>query len=55
VIKAAPGVTGLDGVGMTARLSRQTFLINRTKIIAASKKAPRSPIGADACLQRARG
>jgi hypothetical protein len=42
-------------VGMTARLSRQTSLIHSTKIIAASKKAARSPIGVDACLQRARG
>jgi len=55
VIKAAPEVTGLDGVGMNAKLSRQTFLIHSTKIIAAIKKAERSPIGADACLQRARG
>lgn len=55
MIKAAPGVTGLDGVGMIAKLSQQTFLIHSTQIIAGNKNAARSPIGADACMQRARG
>jgi hypothetical protein len=39
---------GLDGVGMIAKLSHQTFLIHSTKITAGRENAARSPIGADA-------